>query len=99
MKFKELLKSFLKKDNDYWLDIYNTYVNIRAGAILLIGFVFATIKVITCSVELNFLGITRGSLLGWIISIIITVIISFVSTVISKMLLSFLSDIKKIREK
>lgn len=99
MKFREMFKSFLKRDNDYWLNIYNIYVNIRAGFILLAGFFYATINAIVGNSHLNFLGVSRGSFLGWIISILTTVLIVFVSTVISKVILSFLSDIKKIRDK
>ena len=99
MKFKEIFKSFLKKDNDYWLNIYNIYVNIRAGALLIIGFLWSTINSITNRYEINFLRLNRGSFFSWLISIIISIVITFVSTIISKVILSFLSDIKKIRDK
>ncbi|MFA7075973.1 MAG: hypothetical protein WC152_04800 [Candidatus Izemoplasmatales bacterium] len=100
MSFNEKI---IKKESDSWLDIYNYIVIVLFYLLILVGFIFGIID----SGNNYYDEVTNEKVYGvlkfstWIGAFIfwigITILVSFGYLIINKLLISYLSDIKTIR--
>ena len=102
MEEKDFITKVLGKHSDSWLNIYNVYINIRAICIFIVGTVFASYDARMVEENEYNGGLSffiSNQYLAWFVWFFITIIMMFACTLISKVIISYLSDVKQIRDK